>query len=117
MWKIKNSNKELEEELNKNNINKFLSRIMSTRNRLNNYNHFFKSDYANLSHPHALNGIDKAAFLFCKHIKDNSSIGLIGDFDADGIISSVMVYELCRIFNINCKFFIPSMFEHGYGLN
>jgi len=67
---------------------------------------------------------------FVKNIKDvsgllmdvmmrnkNQSVGVITDYDVDGIVSSYMAKRLCEILEIDCHVFLPSRFEHGYGLN
>lgn len=49
--------------------------------------------------------------------KNKKSIAVIGDYDTDGIISSYMIKRLCEIMDIECNVFLPSRFEHGYGLS
>lgn len=67
-------------------------------------------------------GFKKSALV--KHFKDlkksiaNTKVLVFGDYDVDGITSSVILSEsLQKIFNIKCDVFIPNRFDYGYGLN
>ena len=118
MWQKKIHNQEKENTLIQQGASLLLARLLSQRDvNIETYNDFLKSEYKNLSHPHALNNVKEAVQIFSTHALNNSRIGTVGDFDADGIISSVMIYELCKVFNLKCDSFIPSRFDHGYGLN
>src|ERR1035437_10173573 len=116
MWKVKEHNKEKEELLIKNGAGKLLSRLLSQRNiDVEQCHEFINADYEKISHPHSLHDNKKAVEVFCKHALNESSVGITGDYDADGLLSSSMVYELCRTFKMKCQCFIPSRFKHGYG--
>lgn len=78
---------------------------------------FMSSEYNDLSHPFLLDGIEKAVKIFIKTAKANGSVKTWGDYDADGILASVMIKELCNNFGIKCNCGLPSRLEHGYGLN
>lgn len=118
MWEPKSYDKEVEAILVKKGKGRLLSRLLSQRNiDPLSVEDFIASDYKGLSHPHALNDIDKAAMLFCNVAKAGGKIAVIGDYDCDGIIGSVMIKELCTNFGLDCSVFLPSRLEHGYGLN
>jgi len=98
--------------------NRLLARIFAQRKvDIDSIDIFISSEYKDISNPYSLYGIKDAAQLFVDTIKSNGNISTIGDFDADGIVSSVMIKELCNVFNVNCYSFLPSRLEHGYGLN
>ena len=118
MWQQRSFDKTKEEDISKTGIGAFLSRLLSQRSiPVDKCNQFLKSNYEDLSHPYTLNGVEEASKLFCKYAKNKEKIVVIGDYDCDGITSSSMVYELCRVLGTECKVFIPSRFDHGYGLN
>lgn len=118
MWESRPYDKNREEMLVKQGKSKLLARLLSQRN-LDPFviDDFIASDYKGLSHPHALNDVEKAAKLFCEVVKNNGKVAVIGDYDCDGIIGSVMIKELCNVFGIDCNSFLPSRLEHGYGLS
>jgi single-stranded-DNA-specific exonuclease len=50
-------------------------------------------------------------------IKNNQKILIYGDYDVDGITSTALLVDFLKQINANVHFFIPSRFEHGYGLH
>ena len=118
MWLPKPYNKNKEKILTKQGKSRLLARLFSQREiDPKTVDDFISSEYKGLSHPHALNDVEKGAKLFCKVAKAKGNVAVIGDYDADGVISSVMIKELCNSFGLECSVFLPSRLEHGYGLN
>lgn len=118
IWKQRDFDKNIEASLLKSGKGRLLSRLLSQRNIDSLLaDVFINSDYKELSHPHTLNDVDKAALLFCNVAKNGGKIAVIGDYDCDGIIGSVMIKELCTVFGLDCSVFLPSRLDHGYGLN
>lgn len=118
MWQVKEHNTKKEQELKKNGISTFLARILSQKEiEPSEVNEFLSTDYQCLNNPYALNDVEKAVKIFLKHVKLKSRVAIIGDYDCDGIVSTTMLYELCRHFQLNCTAFLPSRLDHGYGLN
>jgi len=118
MWQKKEHNVGLEEIFLERGLHKLVARLLSQRNvSPEELDVFLSAEYKNISAPHTLKGTKEAALIFCTAIKSKKSIAVIGDYDADGVVSSVMIQTLCRALNYDCKVFIPSRLEHGYGLN
>jgi len=65
----------------------------------------------------SLDGIKDAAKLLLATAKKKGRVAVIGDYDADGTLSSAMLKLLCDELGIECYVFLPSRLEHGYGLN
>lgn len=64
-----------------------------------------------------LTDIEKAAELLEQAIEQNSSILIIGDFDADGATSTALAMRALKSFGAkNINFLVPNRFEFGYGL-
>jgi len=117
-WKKRDIDKNKENELIGLTKDKLIARLLSQRSvPVNEVPKFLSSSYNDLRHPHELKGTKEAAELFCKVALNKGSVCIIGDFDADGIISSTMLKELCTIFGLQCKVFLPSRITHGYGLS
>jgi len=77
---------------------------------------FLSSSLADLSDPMTLGeGASVAADLMiaCK----GKRAAVIGDYDADGIISSTLVKLTIEKLGGHCDVFLPSRWKHGYGLN
>lgn len=64
-----------------------------------------------------LKDIDAAVALLYKHLKAQSKIVVVGDFDADGATSSALAVSALRAFGVkNVSYLVPNRFEYGYGL-
>ena len=118
MWKQKRYEKEKESIIAQKGIHGILARLMSQRNIDADLSFsFLDADYNGLSHPYKLHDVEKAVNIFIEVAKNKGTVSVIGDYDADGIISSTMLKELCNTFGLQCNVFLPSRIDHGYGLN
>jgi len=118
MWKQKQFDKENESIMLKNGIHGIMARLISQRRiETESVESFLNADYNALSHPYTLHDLEKAAKIFIEIAKNKGSVSVIGDYDADGVISSTMLKELCNTFGLQCNVFLPSRLDHGYGLN
>jgi len=64
-----------------------------------------------------LKGMDEAVQLLVTALKENASIMIVGDFDADGATSTVVAIRALRLMgHHNVKYLVPNRFEYGYGL-
>lgn len=61
--------------------------------------------------------IDIATNLILKHLENNSRILIYGDYDADGITSTTILYQALKKKSESIQFFIPNRIEQGYGLD
>ncbi|MFA5131496.1 MAG: single-stranded-DNA-specific exonuclease RecJ [Patescibacteria group bacterium] len=55
--------------------------------------------------------------LIISHIKKGSPIVVYGDYDADGVTSSVILLETLKILHANAEVYLPDRVSEGYGLN
>jgi len=118
MWKKRNIDTEKENLLLKQGKSKLLSRLLAQRDvDVQDTDKFLSSSYEDISHPHTLKGVEEGVELFINVARKKGNVAVIGDYDCDGIISSVMIKGLCNIFDLSCDVFLPSRFKHGYGLN
>jgi single-stranded-DNA-specific exonuclease len=64
-----------------------------------------------------LDGIGPATSLLLDHLRRDSRILVVGDFDADGATSTALVVrQLKRLGHSNLGFRVPDRMRHGYGL-
>lgn len=59
----------------------------------------------------------KAASRIVKAIKNNEKIAVVGDYDVDGIISSIIIDEFFTNIGVKIDVKIPNRFSDGYGIN
>lgn len=66
----------------------------------------------------SLKDIEKAASLLGEHIRKQSNILVVGDFDADGATSTALMLRVLAEFGAsNVTYLVPNRFEYGYGLS
>ncbi len=59
----------------------------------------------------------RAVELIIEHIKAGNKIMIYGDYDADGVTSSALLYDIFQIFKAKVDFYLPDRVSEGYGLN
>jgi len=77
---------------------------------------FFDPRLTDLHDPFLLPDMDLAVDLFLNYLKNQSTIGIFADYDADGIPGGVLLTELCQKLGLKTYIYIPSR-EEGYGLS
>ncbi len=71
----------------------------------------------NLPDPYVLQDMELASSRICKAIHNKEVIGIIGDYDVDGITSSSILYDFLSNNGLHTIVKIPDRFEDGYGPN
>ena len=67
--------------------------------------------------PSELLDMDVAANRIYEAIKNNEKILIFGDYDVDGVVSSVILKEWFNEQNVNSEIYIPDRHSEGYGPN
>ena len=67
--------------------------------------------------PFLFKNMTAAVDLIINHIKIGSPIVVYGDYDADGVTSSVILLEALKILHANVEVYLPDRVTEGYGLN
>ncbi len=70
-----------------------------------------------LSDPFSLPDMQKAVDRVRRAIEDFEKIAIYGDYDADGVTSTAMVYSYLESCGANVMFYIPDREVEGYGMN
>lgn len=52
-----------------------------------------------------------------KAINENKKIFIYGDYDVDGVTSTVILYKSLKALGANVFYYIPNRVTDGYGLN
>ena len=95
---------------------KIVSEMMISRGIDPSDAQFSSSPLSSLSDPSSLGGgASLAADMILGCSGTNSAV--IGDYDADGVMSSAIIKRTIEIVGGKCDVFLPSRWKHGYGLN
>lgn len=77
---------------------------------------FLNVSLNNIRPPFALRDMDAAVDRIYKAITENENILIFGDYDADGITSTVILLEFLGHTGANVSAYIPDRLKEGYGL-
>ncbi len=69
------------------------------------------------SNPFSMMDMDKASARILEAIENFETIAVYGDYDADGITATAMLYSYLESCGANVMYYIPEREDEGYGLN
>lgn len=78
---------------------------------------FLNSQVATFYDPFLLDGMSDAVQRIQAAITQQEKILIYGDYDADGVTSTALMYKTLKALNANLAYYIPNRFTDGYGLN
>lgn len=78
---------------------------------------WFLSDEEEFLDPFLFKDMKAAVALIIDHIKKRNKIMIFGDYDADGVTSAALLYDVFSILKASVDFYIPDRVSEGYGLN
>lgn len=96
----------------------FLAMLMNIRG-LDDAAHLreFLGEGEPLSDPFLLKDMDKAAARITRAVDNMEKIAVYGDYDADGVTSTAMLYSYLETRGADVIFYIPQREGEGYGMN
>lgn len=77
---------------------------------------FLEND-TELYSPFLIKDMDKAVECINSAIENNEKITVYGDYDADGVTATALLYMYLETAGARVEYYIPSRTEEGYGLN
>lgn len=77
----------------------------------------FLSDDCELSDPFLMADMDKAVMRIEQALENGEKICIYGDYDADGVTSTALLYSYLEQRRANVMYYIPSRDNEGYGMN
>lgn len=91
------------------------NRKIDTSDKIDN---FFNSKYSDLHDSFLFKDMDKALERLGKAIDNKERVGIYGDYDADGVTSSIVLTEIFKkVLGLSGQIYIPDRQKEGYGLN
>lgn len=78
---------------------------------------YIKKSLASVHNPDLLPDMQNAAQRIVKAINEGEKITVYGDYDADGVTSTALLYGFLRENGANADYYIPDRITEGYGLN
>jgi single-stranded-DNA-specific exonuclease len=78
---------------------------------------FLKAPLVGLHEPALLPGVAAAADRLYAAVRDGRRVCVYGDYDADGITGTALLWQTLRLLGAPADFYVPNRLEEGYGLN
>jgi len=103
--------KTIDEISKKYGIKKLLALVLISRQEL------LSSNKNGLHDPFIMRDMDKAVNRVRQAINNRESIVIYGDYDADGIMATTIMYKYLKLQGAIVSCYIPNRCEEGYGLN
>ncbi len=96
-----------------------LAHVLAVRGytKPNQLQQFLEADITNMYDPVLMKDMAKAAQIIFKAISDKQKIAVFGDYDADGITSTAILYKTLLDLGAKPIYYIPQRETEGYGLN
>ncbi len=77
---------------------------------------FLNPDYSRLRNPFELKDMDKAVERIHTAIVNKEKILIFGDFDADGVTATAMLYQFLSLVEADLSWYVPHREKEGYSL-
>ena len=118
-WIYPNYDENFIKELESYSISKNIAKILNARNitDMNSVKKYFSDEYEEGYDPFLMHDMQKAVDRINEAIENEERILVYGDYDADGITSTVLLVETLISMGANVSSYIPNRFEEGYGPN
>ena len=91
-----------------------ISRGIKTDKEIYEFLHPFETE---LTSPNAFCDMEKTVERICRAIENNEVIIIYGDFDADGVTSTSVLYKTLKFLGANVHYFIPDRENEGHGFD
>lgn len=118
-WIYPNYDENFLKELESYSISKNIAKILNARNitDMTSVKKYFSDEYEEGYDPFLMHDMQKAVDRINEAIENEEKILVYGDYDADGITSTVLLVETLISMGANVSSYIPNRFEEGYGPN
>lgn len=77
----------------------------------------FLGDNGEIASPFEIKDMDKAVKRIRQAIENFEPVCVYGDYDADGVTSTTLMYSYLETVGANAMYYIPSREDEGYGMN
>jgi len=112
-------NKELSQDLIDTAGSEFVAKLLYNRgiDTQEKIKIFLNSENIVISCPYLFEDMKKTVERINTAVEKQESIVIYGDFDADGVTSTALLYKTLKHMGANVSYFIPDRSEEGHGLN
>lgn len=101
------------------NVSKVLGQLLAQRHlkTVESAEAYLRPRFAHLDDPFEIKNLSAAVKRIEQAIEQRESVVVFGDYDVDGITSTVQLVSMLRRFDLNPQFCVPLRMDEGYGLS
>lgn len=115
VYKNKSINQDMLKKLSES-MSPVIATLLLNRN-ITDYSAYFKKPLSKIHSPLLLQGVNEACDRIISAINSSEKIVIYGDYDVDGITSTVLLYKFLLSQKANVSYYIPTRADEGYGIN
>ena len=118
-WILQNKKESFLKLSNSINENPLVLRLLANRgiDDINLAKRFLYGDINDLYDGYLMKDMKKGIDIIKDAIDTNKKIIIYGDYDADGINSTTILYKALKVLNANYSYYIPNREDEGYGMH
>lgn len=118
-WMLKRTNADIDYIARRANITTITAKILANRGIKNivDINRFLNAEEKDLYSPFLMKDMDKGTDIIKNSILHREKIVIYGDYDADGVTSTVIMYKALKKCGAEVSYHIPDRETEGYGLS
>ena len=101
------------------NVSPVVAQILALRGLTNNdqITSFLDLKMTGLRPPQELPGVSQAVDVIYNAVKNQKKIFIYGDYDADGMTSTAILFRCLQLLDAEVSYFVPNRLNDGYGLS
>ena len=119
-WNLRAHDARLIQEIERHsNVSPVVAQLLSLRGitRPADVSTFLETKMTGLRPPQELPGVDEAVEIIFAAIEAKQKIFVYGDYDADGMTSTAILYLCLQLLGADVSYFVPNRLHDGYGLS
>lgn len=118
-WLLRSTSKDISLLAKNSGVSEVIAKILVNRG-INNeieIKKFMKASLEDLYDPFLMKDMEKATSLIKLAMENKEKIVVYGDYDADGVTSTVIMYKALKHCGAQVEYYVPDRENEGYGIN
>ncbi|WP_291633788.1 single-stranded-DNA-specific exonuclease RecJ [Clostridium sp.] len=118
-WLLRNTSKDIKALARSGGVSELVAKILINRGFDNEIDikKFMRASLEDLYDPFLMKDMEKATELIKLAIENKEKIVVYGDYDADGVTSTVIMYKALKQCGALAEYYVPDREREGYGIN
>lgn len=118
-WMLRQTTTDIQQLARQTGVSPVLARILAVRGYQNEQSikSFIDEKPTPLADPFGFMDMDKAVAITAAALSKKQHIAIFGDYDVDGMTSTVILYQTIKSLGGSVEYYVPSREDEGYGLN